>query len=209
MPEGLSSENKTKANTKKISDKLEFAQNRPVANRSIEQYEDYLKIPITKEFLGENVLDLGSGLLGYVAKEAAKRGVKIFSLSPDFSNPGLKNYIKEIRADVAVSGLAQELPYKNDVFDSVLSVWAIPVHLPRTEHDHIQSFAEIIRVLKPGGKAFLSPVNNPEYLAGVDYDIDAIKKMGASVEQRPISAKEANGTCIDSMLIITKPEKSK
>ncbi|MCX6730161.1 MAG: class I SAM-dependent methyltransferase, partial [Candidatus Portnoybacteria bacterium] len=193
----------------KIGDKLEFAQNRPIANRSIEQYEDDLKIPITKEFLGENVLDLGSGLLGYVAKEAAKRGIKIFSLSPDFSNPRFKNYLKEIRADMATSGLAQELPYKDNIFDSVLSVGAIPIHLPRTERDHVQSFAEIIRVLKPGGKAFLSPINNPEYLAGVDYDMDAIKKMGAFVEQRPISAKEANGTCVDSMLIITKPEENK
>lgn|GEM_PF-5001212 len=57
-----------------------------------------------------------------------------------------------------VAGLAQQLPFADDTFDRILCDHVI-------EHIHEQEafnevFKEIILVLKPGGKAYVSPVHD-------------------------------------------------
>ncbi len=179
----------------KAEDKLEYALNRVVAERGIEDYKELLQIPITREFLGEKVLDLGSGVTGRFVKEAAEQGIEIYSLTPAFINKsGRKNFLKG-----AAAGLVQDLPYKSNVFDSVLSVWAVPAHIPPDKKNYIESFKEIVRVLKPGGRAFLAPILRTYDFDLVERAINKIKK------EQPIKNKFKEGRR-GTILILTKSD---
>ncbi len=160
-------------------------------DRPLEEYEHTLEIPITEEFLGKTVLDLGSGVTGKFARDVAKRGIDIYSLSGAWGSEKIRKAWKEelIKSEEgrkalgrSVAGLAQELPFKSNVFDSVLSSWAIPYHLDDYEENRDEfeaSFREIARVLKPGGKAYLAPVT--ERLVGLkcfNEIKNALKKEG-------------------------------
>ena len=194
-------EPKIEKNIKKdeAGDKLEYALNRVVAERGIEEYKEILQIPITREFLGEKVLDLGSGVTGRFAKEAAEQGIEVHSLTPAFIN---KSRRKEVLKDAA-AGLVQDLPYKSNVFDSVLSVWAVPAHIPQDKKNYIESFKEITRVLKPGGRAFLAPILSTYDFDLVKHAINKIKK------EQPLKNKFEEGRR-GTILILTKPkEKNK
>ena len=178
-------------------DKLRYAINRNVSERGIEDYKDIFQMPITREFLGEKDLDLGSGVTGGFAKEAAEQGIEIYSLTPAFNKPGIRKFLKN-----AAAGLVQYLPYKSNVFDSVLSVWAVPAHLPSDKKDYIESFKEIVRVLKPGGRAFLAPILSTYDFDLVEHAINKIKK------EQPIKNKFEEGP-LGTRLILTKSEEKK
>ena len=134
------------------------AEDSEVPGRTIDEYEQVLEIPITKEFVGKTVLDLGSGETGQLAKAAAKREIDVYSLSGAWGSEKYRKILKEGFSKNAVAGLAQELPFKSDTFDSVLSSWAIPMYLEKNKREYEASFREIARVLKPGGKAYLAPI---------------------------------------------------
>lgn len=209
-------EGEVKKAIKGVSDRLKYAWNAPLREREVGEYEKLLRIPITKEFLGERVLDLGSGVSGTFAKEAKERGIEIFSLSPEFVNPEVVERLEnEIgygavvkKGEQSIAGLAQELPYKNSSFDSVLSVWAVPAHLPMGYLYYESALLEILRVLKPGRKAFLSQISNPKYNTSSAVCLEILKDGGAKYEWRPIyvTEKNNNGEVLDGMLIIEKPE---
>lgn len=185
----------------KAGDKLRYALDRVVTERGLKDYKDLLQIPITREFLGEKVLDLGSGVTGRFAKEAAEQGIEIYSLTPAFNKPGIRKFLKSAKC-LPTAGLVQDLPYKSNVFDSVLSVWAVPAHIPQNKKDYIESFKEIVRVLKLGGRAFLAPIlSNPDfYLA--EQVINKIKK------DQPIKSRFKEGPR-GTILILTKSEEEK
>jgi len=185
----------------KAGDKLRYALNREVSERGIEDYKEILEMPITREFLGEKVLDLGSGVTGRFAKEAAEQGIKIYSLTPAFNKPGIRKLLKS-NENFPTAGLVQNLPYKSNVFDSVLSVWAVPAHLPSDKKDYIESFKEIVRVLKPGGRAFLAPILSTYDFDLVEHAINKIKK------EQPIKNKFEEGP-LGTRLILTKSEEKK
>ena len=138
--------------------KRHIAENSMIRDRTIEEYEEALEIPITKEFVGKTVLDLGAGRTGQMAKAAAERGIDVHLLSAAWNSKYYRRILKEGYSKNAVAGLAQELPFKSDTFDSVVSSWAIPMYLENTKKEYEDSFREIARVLKPGGKAYLAPI---------------------------------------------------
>jgi len=128
------------------------------------------------------VLDLGSG--GALFAEGIKDNypdlnIKVVSLDPKYSNPEhLKRKVmpgedatierignKEI---LAVSAVAESLPFKDESFDIVISNCAVPYY---QDDDRIKeaSILEIIRVLKPGGEARITMVvdNDEKILRGV------------------------------------------
>jgi len=182
--------------------KLEYALTRDITNfRGLKEYKEFLEIPITRKFLGEKVLDLGSGVSSRFTKEAAEQGIEIYSLSPAFIKPELRELRRgKNLKDVPTAGLAQNLPYKSNVFDSILSVWAIPAHLPQDKKNYIESFKEIVRVLKPGGKAFLAPIVPSIF----DFDLanQAIREIK---KEQPIKNRFKEGRR-GTILILTKPE---
>ena len=120
---------------------------------------------------GDRVLDVGCGP-GNLAAAAAGRGASVVGadLSPvmvalaQSRHPNLEFH----QAD------AERLPFSDDTFDAVLANLLIP-HLPRPE----VGLAELVRVLKPGGRLAASMWDRPERsrLLGVIWE--AIVEVGA------------------------------
>ncbi len=159
----------------------EVAEKARVTYGTVERYEEEMGIPITKEFLGENVLDLGSGFSADFPKEAAKKGIKVYSLSESLSRKAVRDILKtslkpsgKTLKDIPFTGgLAQELPFKSNVFDSVVSSYAIPMYLEAKKEEYELAFREIVRVLKAGRKAYLCP----KYSGRIDPEIlEKLKK---------------------------------
>lgn len=90
---------------------------------------------------GDRVLEVGCGQ-GHLTKRLADRGVEIVGID---ANPAAS----EVSESHLVRHMsAESLDFEDDRFDSVLSFHAIE-HIPRLEI----AFAEMARVLRPGGKA--------------------------------------------------------
>lgn len=115
------------------------------------------KLRITPEDLKKNILDVGAGGAGF-AKWAKEQGIadKIYSLEPR----------EEVltKRDKSIAALAENIPFRDESFDLVISVFAIPnIYLDEGSADEIKekvknSFNEMVRVLKPGGEIRLASV---------------------------------------------------
>lgn len=121
--------------------------------------ESYLKriftnIPIKKNGF---YLDIGSGS-GYVVIEAAKRGVN--GIGIDLSVEGVrkaKSFALQNKVDensLFILAGAEKLPFKNEVFNGITLIMVL-------EHiiDDALAIKEIYRVLKPGGKVYITVPN--------------------------------------------------
>ena len=169
-----------------------------------ERYEEDLGVPISKEVLGETVLDLGAGYSTDFSRYAAKKGIKVHSLSESFSDERYRKLLKEHVGKKSkkkfpfVAGLAQELPFKSNSFDSVLSLWAIPAYLETSKEEYEAAFKEIVRVLRPGRRAYLGPVKAKE---GIEI-IEKLKKEFKKEKFADIKL-ERNNT-----IIMSKPKEA-
>jgi ubiquinone/menaquinone biosynthesis C-methylase UbiE len=95
---------------------------------------------------GDRVLEIGCGQ-GHLTKRLAERGIDITGIdaNPNASHVSGSERVLYMRAEA--------LQFDDGVFDSIVSVHAIE-HIP----DLKGAFAEMSRVLKPGGKAlFIYP----------------------------------------------------
>jgi len=107
-------------------------------------------------FAGSSLLDLGSGLGGY-SREFAARGARVFAVDltpPRLAGPGLHR----------IQASAAAVPLRDAAVDLVFCASLIE-HVPHPE----EILAEIERVLKPGGTAYVSfpPYYSP--LGGHEY----------------------------------------
>lgn len=163
------------------------------ANRDFSQYLDILGI--SKEDLGKRVLDLGSGLQEKFSRQASKLGIEVVSLNPklafddyDLSREMARRAIEGLppHQGLSVAAFATHLPFKDNSFDSVVSVNAIPSYLPREFYG--EAFSEMTRILKSAGKAFLAPIiisskEETDYLKSI---LDKNPNISYSIEPRPI-----------------------
>ncbi|MBI2121890.1 MAG: methyltransferase domain-containing protein [Candidatus Sungbacteria bacterium] len=138
------------------------------------------KLPITpKNLSGKIVLELGAVNLGadgmYFAEEATIHcRTKVFCVDKNFN--GVVSHYADLtemvrshntsipRLDAlkiclkrSVWALAQELPFRDNIFDILISHFAIPMVLDSLQ-DIVNSLRNAIRVLKPGGAAYLYPL---------------------------------------------------
>lgn len=111
---------------------------------------------------GDRVLDVGSGP-GYLARLAAERvGPGGRAVGIDASEPMVElarrqsTGLPQCRFEHAG---AQNLPFEDRSFDAVLSSLAIH-HLPDDERD--TAFAEMFRVLRPGGRIVIADFRPPK-----------------------------------------------
>jgi len=131
----------------------------------------------------ESVLDVGTGR-GLLMIEAAKRltsgksvGIDIWS-SKDLSSNAMKNTLRNMELEgvkqktEVQDGDATALKFPDNTFDVILSNLCIHNILTRATRD--QACREIVRVLKPGGKALIS-----DFIHTADY-VKAFKAAGAS-----------------------------
>ncbi len=98
-----------------------------------------------EEMKDKLVLDIGSGSTERFGKDAAEVGIKVVSMTPNAK-------------EGAVTGRVQEMPFDENVFDYEVALYSVPFYLPLTKEEYTVCFKEVIRTLKPGGRAYLSPV---------------------------------------------------
>jgi arsenite methyltransferase len=172
---------------------------------------------------GDTVLDLGSGA-GLDAFLAAKRvGDKGKVIGVDMT----KEMIKKAKANAKkqnitnvefILGEIEKLPLKNDSVDMIITNCVINL-----TPDKLKTFSEAYRVLKPGGKIYLSDIvlleelsdaqkNDKDLLCGCvagallkqDY-LEKIKKAGFKVkvlkENKKISKEQYDGIALESLTV--------
>lgn len=103
----------------------------------------------------KKVLDLGCGS-GINLVYLAKHGFEVYGI--DNSPTAIKiakNWIKEksLKADLKINNIYKRLPYKDNLFDAVISIKTI--HHARIKNIR-KATKEIERVLKPGGLLFIT-----------------------------------------------------
>ena len=150
-----------------------------LTSRDFLQYLDSFQISL--EDLGSHILDLGAGKDEAFSKGAAVQEKKVVSVNPRLLQEENRNFVKQDGnwQERSIAGLAQNLPFKNAVFDSVVSLFAFPYWVHPTEWK--KSLKEILRVLKPGGRIYLKPMRSARFDLveftdilsglGVDYDL--------------------------------------
>lgn len=121
-------------------------------DRTLAEYEANLLFP-TEKYAGKNVLEIGAGKHLAFSKEAAKKGISVISLNPELKHAEMRGYVGQIDGKtVAGDGLA--LPLKDNSVDAVTAYESVPRYLDTVE-DINRSFLEMMRVLKPGGTAYV------------------------------------------------------
>ena len=115
-----------------------------------------------EEFRGKTILDVGSGKKEEFSKEAeVLYDIKVFSVNPQLKDwktrKKLQGWIfrdpEWQKRSIAARG--QELPFDDESFDAITSLYAITFWVE--SEDRHEAIREMIRVLKPGGRIYLSP----------------------------------------------------
>jgi ubiquinone/menaquinone biosynthesis C-methylase UbiE len=96
--------------------------------------------------LGEHVLEVGAGP-GAATAELARRGRRVISL--EYSHDFCVRLHAKVDAASVVQGDASVLPFASQTFTSAIAV--LVLHHLRSRDAQDRAFAEILRVLKPGG----------------------------------------------------------
>lgn len=147
--------------------------------RGLEEYEKMLRFK-AKDLEGKTVLELGSGEKEVFSQELRAAGVNatVICLNPDFIyNPNYRKQIQDLALNhhelegKSVGAVAQHLPFKEGSFDEILVNHSLSVFAsPRDNLEAAKMWAEeVIRVLKPGGKCRICPVE-PEFFKKWNYD---------------------------------------
>lgn len=129
-------------------------------------------------------LDLGCGQGWYIA-EMAKRGYRMAGV--DLSQGQIDNARRHaaklgVEPELAVA-TAAKIPFDDDSFDFVYSINVL--HHILDDADRQRTFAEIIRVLRPGGSFFLHEMNttNPLFRLYMSYVFPLINSIDEGIER--------------------------
>lgn len=175
---------------------LEYAEDSITATHSdngLKRYEDYLDLS-RANLQGKTILDLGVGRTDRFARELKEAGIdaNVIGLSPDFKDSYTRHALEHETQKTspgwrrkAVAGIAQQLPFKDETFDLVVSLYALTYYSWFPEQ--VQAWvSEIGRVLRGGGEARLAPncKKRRSGAFGENYEIlkDSAKKAGLEVQ---------------------------
>lgn len=171
------------------------------SDRSFSEYLDILGI--SKKDLGSRVLDLGSGRRENFSREAGKLGIEVVSLNPKLID---EEYVSEARSEMpdyphqarSVLAIATHLPFADNSFDSVVSVYGIPLYLQAEDYE--KSLLEIIRVLKSKKKAYLGPI--PKYTEEDSYS--PLRNVLIKLDKNNFSYSFRGNPWASKRLVLTK-----
>ena len=118
--------------------------------KTFERYLSVLDLNL-EELKCKKILDIGAGP-GEFATEAKRHGIDITSIDKVIGGTGVEKVTnKEI---TYVAGIAEELPFKDESFDLVVSVAA---YNGVSLEDFVNRLGEVRRVLKSGGEYRFGP----------------------------------------------------
>jgi len=134
----------------------------PLTSGGVIKYKDLLGADV-RGLQGKTVLDAGSGCGAFV-DDCNNKGVDVIGMDPHYMNiPLRKEKGKEIPKSTKnkMAGVCETLPFKDKVFDLVLSCYASFYYLLNNYEDDVKvrriaaklMFEEAFRVLKVGGQA--------------------------------------------------------
>ncbi len=107
----------------------------------------------------KDVLDIGCGF-GWFAAHALRSGARsVMGIEPvEADLATARGQIHDERATFVVAG-GEALPFEDESYDTVV-MWEVLEHVPKGTEARV--FAEVTRVLRPGGRFFLStPYRSP------------------------------------------------
>ena len=144
-----------------------------VAKRPEIQGDSYLETAMTNLGLTElpkgKVLDIGAGVYGEFQSRARERYPKtdLISVNPLFGSDRSREDLQWVKDEIgsdnsiqnSVAAIAQQLPFKDESFDLVISHAAIPAHLPQDDIQFKFSFSEAVRVAKKGANIIFAPMS--------------------------------------------------
>jgi ubiquinone/menaquinone biosynthesis C-methylase UbiE len=136
---------------------------------------------------GDPLFEIGVGT-GVVALGLAKRGYRIFGL--DVSVPMLARG-RDRLGPIVILGDAMDLPVASGSVARALSVWVV-----QSVPDPIRLFAEVARVLRPGGRFVVCTTQRP---ADDDVIGHIIERMGDAVDTHRIGQRPRSVT-VDQVL---------
>ena len=125
---------------------------------------------------GQSVLDLGTGT-GNAALLAARAGANVTAVDP--SRRLLEVARERVQNGTFAVAKAEDLPFDDRTFDRVLSLFAVIF----TEHPE-QAATEILRVLKPAGKALITAW---EPVGGMHAALDTLGKATSDAAAKPLA----------------------
>lgn len=98
--------------------------------------------------LGDCILELGAGP-GAATPELSRMAAKVISL--DYDGRAMGKLVEKVRGSnaKALQGDAAALPFPGQTFSSAISI--LMLHHMRSPEEQDKAFAEIFRVLRPGG----------------------------------------------------------
>ncbi len=149
------------------------------------------------EFPDGKVLDIGAGTFGELQSRVRELYPKteLISLNPHFGTEVAEKDIAWVRKTQeapndlksSVAGIAQELPFKTDSFDLVISHAAVPVNIPKSKLHYETSFSEAIRVAKPDAKIIFAPME----FENSELSMEVLEQLGVEkdkilIEQIPV-----------------------
>ncbi len=159
--------------------------------RGLDAYETALGFR-REDLRNKEILDLGAGKEVRLSKEVSDAGLgaTVIEMSPDFLHPDIREKAQAASPDViAVAGLGQNLPFKNESFDDVLVLHVLE-HL-ENEETFFKVLEESARVLRPGGRVYLGPVFS--YMRGLMHQqqkkVEKIKALGVTITEEEVPEK--------------------
>jgi SAM-dependent methyltransferase len=178
-----------------------------VTKRGIESYEIILKFKI-EDLIGKDILDIGIGFgkfqkeCRYYQEKNKDHFFNVIGTDPVYydhdiylkNNSAFDDDFREHISDQKnreniISAINEILPFRNNSFDAVLNCWSsisyywLNYEKEKQEQMLKQMFNEIIRVLKPGGAAYIGGYIDDYKLAEkILSDINTSKKLKIRTE---------------------------
>lgn len=149
---------------------------------------------------GRDVLDIGCGF-GWFTLNALEAGASsVVGIEPSERDLATaRRHLSDPRCSFAVAP-ADALPFEDEAFDTVV-LWEVLEHVPAGTEQ--QAFAEIARVLRPGGSFYLSTPNATVVAKITDpawwltghrhYDADTLRRLAAGAGLEVVRLQRRGG----------------